>query len=179
MEQRLEGLAPVIGRDARVLVLGSFPGAASLAARQYYAHPRNHFWPVLGAILGEPLATLAYRERLRRMRAHRVGVWDTIVACERRGSLDADIRNALQGRDRSRDARRTRVARRVLQWRHCGARRRRMARGGLRDAAPAVDQPGVYPAARRQDLRVAGAGGVALSAATRAAIPSFSGTRHS
>ncbi len=97
MEQRLEGLAPVIGRDARVLVLGSFPGAASLAARQYYAHPRNHFWPVLGAILGEPLATLAYRERLRRMRAHRVGVWDTIVACERRGSLDADIRNALQG----------------------------------------------------------------------------------
>ncbi|MEP7063684.1 MAG: DNA-deoxyinosine glycosylase [Betaproteobacteria bacterium] len=97
MRQRLEGLAPVIGRDARVLILGSFPGAASLAARQYYAHPRNHFWPVLGAILQEPLPALAYRERLRRLRAHRVGVWDTIVACERRGSLDADIRNALQG----------------------------------------------------------------------------------
>jgi hypoxanthine-DNA glycosylase len=93
----LEGLAPVIGRDTRVLILGSFPGVASLAAQQYYAHPRNHFWPLLGAILHEPLATLAYRERLRRLRAHRVGVWDTIVACERRGSLDADIRSALQG----------------------------------------------------------------------------------
>lgn len=97
MPQQLEGLAPVIARDARVLILGSFPGAASLAAGQYYAHPRNHFWPVLGAILGEPLPTLAYRERLRRVRAHRVGIWDTFIACDRRGSLDADIRNALEG----------------------------------------------------------------------------------
>jgi TDG/mug DNA glycosylase family protein len=94
---RLEGLAPVIARDTRVLILGSFPGVASLAAQQYYAHPRNHFWPILGAILREPLPTLAYRERLRRVRAHRVGIWDTYVTCERRGSLDADIRNALQG----------------------------------------------------------------------------------
>lgn len=93
----LAGLAPVIARDTRVLVLGSVPGVASLAAKQYYAHPRNHFWPVLAAILQEPLTTLAYRERLRRIRAHRVGIWDTIVACERRGSLDADIRHALDG----------------------------------------------------------------------------------
>lgn len=93
----LAGLPPVIARDTRVLILGSFPGVASLAAAQYYAHPRNHFWPVLGAVLGEPLPALAYRTRLARIRARGVGVWDTIVACERRGSLDADIRNALRG----------------------------------------------------------------------------------
>ena len=95
--QRRRGLAPVIAADARVLILGSFPSEASLAARQYYAHPRNHFWPVLGAVLGEPLAELPYVDRLSRVRAHRVGIWDTIVACERAGSLDAAIRNAEHG----------------------------------------------------------------------------------
>jgi hypoxanthine-DNA glycosylase len=90
-------LPPVLGRDALVLILGSFPGEASLAARQYYAHPNNHFWPILGFVLGEPLAELAYRARLARIRAHRVGLWDTIVACERRGSLDSAIRNAERG----------------------------------------------------------------------------------
>jgi len=94
---RKNGLPPVLARDARVLILGSFPGEASLAARQYYAHPRNHFWPILGAVLGEPLAELAYRARLARIKAHRVGLWDTIVACERRGSLDGAIRNAERG----------------------------------------------------------------------------------
>jgi hypoxanthine-DNA glycosylase len=95
--RRKHGLAPVLARDARVLILGSFPGEASLAASQYYAHPRNHFWPILGAVLGEPLAELAYRARLARLRSHRVGLWDTIVACERRGSLDGAIRNAERG----------------------------------------------------------------------------------
>ena len=84
----------MLARDARVLILGSFPGEASLAARQYYAHPRNHFWPIIGEVLGEPLAVRPYRERLARLRARRVGLWDTIVACERRGSLDGAIRNA-------------------------------------------------------------------------------------
>jgi len=92
--RRKQGLAPVLGRDTRVLILGSFPGEASLAARQYYAHPRNHFWPILGAILAEPLPAQPYRRRLARLRARGVGLWDTIVACERRGSLDGAIRNA-------------------------------------------------------------------------------------
>jgi hypoxanthine-DNA glycosylase len=91
---RRQGLPPVLGRDARVLILGSFPGEASLSARAYYAHPRNHFWPILGALVGAPLAELPYAERLARLRAHRIGLWDTIVACERRGSLDGAIRNA-------------------------------------------------------------------------------------
>ena len=95
--RRRRGLPPVIDAHARVLILGSFPSEASLAARQYYAHPRNHFWPILGAVLGEPLAELPYADRLSCVRAHRIAIWDTIVACERAGSLDAAIRNAERG----------------------------------------------------------------------------------
>ncbi|MCC6073227.1 DNA-deoxyinosine glycosylase [Massilia sp. GCM10020059] len=88
----LSGLAPVIAADTRVLVLGSFPGAASLAAGQYYAHPRNQLWRLLSAVLGDDLAALPYSERLPRLLAHRVGLWDVLAACEREGSLDANIR---------------------------------------------------------------------------------------
>lgn len=94
---RRRGLPPVLAADTRILILGSFPGAASLAARQYYAHPRNHFWPLLAAVVGEPLAELRYEERLARLLAHRIGVWDTIVACTRAGSLDVEIRDATRG----------------------------------------------------------------------------------
>src|SRR5664279_3753898 len=94
---RKHGLAPVLGRDARALILGSFPGEASLAAQQYYAHPRNHFWPLLGTIVRESLEAMPYRRRLAALRRHRIGLWDVIVACERRGSLDGDIRNAEHG----------------------------------------------------------------------------------
>jgi hypoxanthine-DNA glycosylase len=94
---RKQGLAPMLGRDAAVLILGSFPGEASLAAQQYYAHPRNHFWPLMGAIVDEPLTTMSYRTRLAALRRHRIGLWDVIVACERHGSLDGAIRNAEHG----------------------------------------------------------------------------------
>jgi TDG/mug DNA glycosylase family protein len=94
---RKTGLPPVLAADTRVLILGSFPGEASLTAGQYYAHPRNHFWPILGQLLGEPLPELPYAARLARLEAHHVGLWDTIVACERNGSLDGAIRNAEHG----------------------------------------------------------------------------------
>jgi hypoxanthine-DNA glycosylase len=88
----LAGLAPVIAPDTHILILGSFPGAASLAAGQYYAHPRNQLWPILSVLTGEDLASLAYDERLPRLLAHRIGLWDVLGACERKGSLDAAIR---------------------------------------------------------------------------------------
>ncbi|MFO1415219.1 MAG: DNA-deoxyinosine glycosylase [Burkholderiales bacterium] len=91
---RRRGLAPVLDAGTRVLILGSFPGTASLAARQYYAHPRNHFWPLMEAILGEALRSLPYDDRLARLKARGIGLWDTIVACRRDGSLDAAIRDA-------------------------------------------------------------------------------------
>ena len=90
--ERLVGLAPVFDAHARLLVLGSFPGAASLQAAQYYAHPRNAFWPIMGALLGEAdLAAQPYADRLQALRRHRVALWDAVAACEREGSLDTAI----------------------------------------------------------------------------------------
>lgn len=89
---RHTGLAPVVDARTRILVLGSFPGAASLAAAQYYAHPRNALWPILSLLTGEDLAGMSYVERLPRLLAHGFGLWDVLGACEREGSLDSAIR---------------------------------------------------------------------------------------
>lgn len=92
---RLNGLAPVFDADARLLVLGSFPGAASLQAAQYYAHPRNAFWPVMAALLDEPgLPARPYAQRLQTLRRHRIALWDAVAACRREGSLDTAITEA-------------------------------------------------------------------------------------
>lgn len=109
---RWVGLPPLVDAGTRVLVLGSFPGLASLAAQQYYGHPRNHFWPVMQAVFQEVIAVGAqpyskdcyeikhaempqdYLQRCQWLRAHGVGLWDVYASCERRGSLDADIRQA-------------------------------------------------------------------------------------
>lgn len=76
----------------RVLILGSLPGAASLAAGRYYAHPRNAFWRLLAPNVRADLPDLPYDDRLRALRGAGIGLWDVIAAAERRGSLDAAIR---------------------------------------------------------------------------------------
>lgn len=89
-ETLLQGLPSQVDVQCRVLVLGSMPGAASLQQARYYAHPRNRFWPVMGALCGfDP--QLGYAQRLERIRQAGVGLWDVIGQCRRRGSLDADI----------------------------------------------------------------------------------------
>jgi hypoxanthine-DNA glycosylase len=88
------GLPPIVPPDARVLMLGSFPGEESLRQAQYYAHPRNQFWRLLGDIIGVPLSELPYEKRLERLARLRIGLWDIITDCERQGSLDGNIRNA-------------------------------------------------------------------------------------
>jgi TDG/mug DNA glycosylase family protein len=84
------GFAPIARRDAQVLILGSLPGRESLARQQYYAHPRNAFWPIMGALFGAGLQ-LSYAVRARQLREHRVAVWDVCAAARRPGSLDAAI----------------------------------------------------------------------------------------
>jgi hypoxanthine-DNA glycosylase len=91
---RLEGLAPVLSPNTRLVVLGSFPGVASLAAQQYYGHPRNHFWPILSAIWGVDLVGMPYPQRLAELRRRGVGLWDVYAACRREGSLDSAIEAA-------------------------------------------------------------------------------------
>lgn len=76
--------------DARVLILGSMPGKASLEADQYYAHPRNAFWRLMGDLLGAG-PDLPYLERMEKLKAAGIALWDVIAACERESSLDADI----------------------------------------------------------------------------------------
>lgn len=90
---RWQGLAPQFDAGARWLLLGSFPGVASLKAQQYYGHPRNHFWRLLGDVFGLPLAMLAYEERLAALRRLGIALWDVISETEREGSLDSQIRD--------------------------------------------------------------------------------------
>lgn len=97
----LTGLGPLVAPTTRLLVLGSFPGVASLAAQQYYGHPRNDFWPILFAIFeaesaGSPRVDCrsSYQIRSDWLLARGVGLWDVYASCEREGSLDSQIRRA-------------------------------------------------------------------------------------
>ncbi len=90
----LQGLPPVIGAGTRLVILGSFPGVASLQAQQYYGHPRNQFWPMLGALWQVDLRGLPYEQRIGWLLDRGLGLWDVYARCRREGSLDAAIRDA-------------------------------------------------------------------------------------
>ncbi|WP_283149810.1 DNA-deoxyinosine glycosylase [Silvimonas soli] len=84
---------PVVDQHTRLLLLGSLPGERSLAQAQYYAHPQNRFWELVGAVIGVDLRAQSYEMRLATLLAHHIGLWDVIAEAERQGSLDAAIRN--------------------------------------------------------------------------------------
>jgi hypoxanthine-DNA glycosylase len=92
------GLPPIARGDARLFILGSLPGDASLRAQRYYAHPTNQFWRLLGAAIGEDLEPISYDERLERLIDRGIGLWDVIASARRQGSLDQAIRDAEHNR---------------------------------------------------------------------------------
>lgn len=98
MSSQLQGLAPLVSSDTTVLILGSFPGGRSLAQQQYYAHPQNQFWKILQAIWPAsplPVGADSYQKRSKWLLDRGLGLWDVYAACEREGSLDSAIRNAV------------------------------------------------------------------------------------
>ena len=89
------GFSPEIGRNPRILILGSMPGIRSIEAGEYYAHPRNAFWRIMES-LGFVRPGVAYEERLRELLDHGIALWDVLDRCERPGSLDSAIRAASE-----------------------------------------------------------------------------------
>lgn len=92
--QRVHSFPPIAKADARVLILGSMPGVASLGAVRYYAHPRNAFWAIMGALVGAR-PELPYDQRLERLMDAGIAVWDVLESAEREGSLDTAIQHAV------------------------------------------------------------------------------------
>lgn len=90
---RVRSFPPIENAGARVLILGSMPGGASLAAGQYYAHPQNLFWPIMSALLGAGPG-FAYAARTRLLKANGIALWDVLESCVREGSLDSAIEDA-------------------------------------------------------------------------------------
>jgi hypoxanthine-DNA glycosylase len=93
MSRVARGFPPVIDAKIETLILGSFPGVASLVKVQYYGHSQNQFWRLVGAVIDEPLAAMEYSQRLTTLLKHRIGLWDIIETCVRKGSLDSNIRD--------------------------------------------------------------------------------------
>lgn len=91
----VESFPPQVGENCRLLVLGTAPSLASLALRQSYGHAHNLFWPFMGELL-DAGPELAYAERIRRLHARGIGIWDVFASCERPGSLDSSIVRASE-----------------------------------------------------------------------------------
>lgn len=85
---------PIINKNTKILILGSFPGVKSLSARQYYAHPQNQFWKILSDILEINLVSMSYKEKVKALLKNGIGLWDMVNSCSRKGSSDTSIRNS-------------------------------------------------------------------------------------
>ncbi len=89
---RISSFAPIVAEDSKILILGSVPGAKSLEMKEYYAHPQNQFWKIIFHLFNENLSS-DYVEKLELLKRKNIALWDVIDTCERKGSLDSEIRN--------------------------------------------------------------------------------------
>ncbi|GAB0157672.1 DNA-deoxyinosine glycosylase [Chryseobacterium sp. Alg-005] len=92
MQNRISSFPPIIDEASKILILGSIPGVKSLEKQQYYAHPQNAFWKIIFTLFREEF-TRDYDEKIRILKKHHIALWDVIDSCERKGSLDSEIRN--------------------------------------------------------------------------------------
>ncbi len=92
MNENIQSFNYIATKEAKALILGSIPGVKSLEEVQYYAHPRNQFWKIMGELLDFD-HTLEYHERLAKLSSHNIALWDVIAQCDRSGSLDSAIKN--------------------------------------------------------------------------------------
>ncbi|WP_280770973.1 DNA-deoxyinosine glycosylase [Salipaludibacillus daqingensis] len=88
----ISSMAPVIGPEANVLILGSMPGIKSLEKQQYYGNPRNHFWSIISELLNTDITTWDYEQKCSFLIENKIALWDVLASCERKGSLDSAIR---------------------------------------------------------------------------------------
>ncbi|MGE8513028.1 MAG: DNA-deoxyinosine glycosylase [Chryseobacterium culicis] len=92
MQNRISSFPPIIDYQSDILILGSIPGVKSLEMQQYYAHPQNKFWKIIFELLNEEF-THDYTQRIETIKKHHIALWDVIDSCERKGSLDSEIKN--------------------------------------------------------------------------------------
>lgn len=92
MQNRISSFPPIIDNNSKILILGSIPGVKSLEIQQYYGHPQNKFWKIIYELFHEEF-TEDYHERINILKKHDIAIWDVIDSCERKGSLDSEIKN--------------------------------------------------------------------------------------
>ena len=88
-----KGLKPVYDKNTEILIVGSFPGEESLRREEYYGNSRNYFWRIMQSILNVDFESISYQNKLKKLNENKIGIWDTIESCERKGSLDNAITN--------------------------------------------------------------------------------------
>lgn len=92
MNNRIYSFEPIVDENSKILILGSIPGVKSLEKQEYYGHPQNKFWKIICEILNEDFTTV-YQEKLKILKKNHIAVWDVLDSCERKGSLDSEIKN--------------------------------------------------------------------------------------
>lgn len=93
---RIASFPPFVNADAEILILGTMPGAMSLAKQEYYAHRQNVFWKIMYTIFSDGIVSEAFSQKVALLTAHNIALWDVLAHCERKGSLDSNIKNQVE-----------------------------------------------------------------------------------